>query len=70
MTTLTTKPNPRREDLARLAYRISELADAIGVSRSAAYNLIRDGHLPSIKVSGVLLVLASDLEAFLQKCRG
>lgn len=70
MTNPTTTLNHPREGQARLAYRIGELADAIGVSRSAAYNLIREGHLPAIKVCGVLLVLAEDLQAFLQKCRG
>lgn len=36
----------------RLLLRPSEVADALGVSRSKAYDLINRGEIPSIKLAG------------------
>jgi excisionase family DNA binding protein len=40
----------------RLAYRIHEFAEAIGVSRSKAYEIVASGEVPSIKVGGCLRI--------------
>lgn len=62
--------NPTALPKERIAFRVSELAHALGLSRQGIYNLINQGQLQASKISGVTVVLASDLEAFLQKCRG
>jgi len=36
--------------IERLAYRVAEAADAVGVSRTKAYGLIADGTWPVIRV--------------------
>ncbi len=64
LTTHTAVPNER------VAFRVSELANILGFSRQGIYNLIHRGELRAVKISGVTIVLASDFEAFLQKCRG
>lgn len=40
----------------RLLYRPAEAADAIGVSRARAYELIASGVLPSIRIGGSIRV--------------
>jgi len=40
----------------RLLYRTHEAAEAIGVSRARAYQLIAAGVLPSVKVGGSIRV--------------
>ena len=40
----------------RLLYKPVEAAQAIGVSRSKMYDLMRSGQVPSIRVGGVLRV--------------
>lgn len=45
----------------RLAYRVNEAADLLGLSRSSIYVLFKTGQLPFIKVAGRRLVRRSDL---------
>ncbi len=52
---------------AKLAYRINEAADAIGVSRSTIYELIHRGELELGKVAGRSVILAENLEAYLKR---
>jgi excisionase family DNA binding protein len=40
----------------RLAYRVPEAADAIGVSRAQAYELIKKNKIPSIKIGSSIRV--------------
>jgi excisionase family DNA binding protein len=42
----------------RLAYRVAEFAEAIGVSRSKAYELVAAGVVPSIRVRAAVRVPA------------
>lgn len=49
----------------RIAYRIDDAANAIGLSRSTIYELINAGKLRSVKAAGRRLILAEDLKAFL-----
>jgi excisionase family DNA binding protein len=55
--------NPRR------GYRTWEVANSLGIGRSAVYGLIRDGKLKATKIGGLTLILASELEAFLLRCQ-
>jgi len=51
----------------RMAYRISEVAELIGVSKSKAYEMASRGELPTIRLGGSLRVNASALRALLEK---
>jgi predicted DNA-binding transcriptional regulator AlpA len=37
---------------SKLAYRVTEFADAIGVSRAKAYELLASGEVPCIRLGG------------------
>jgi excisionase family DNA binding protein len=45
----------------RLLYRVGEVADLIGCSKSEAYKLVASGELPSVRVGGLLRVPADAL---------
>jgi excisionase family DNA binding protein len=51
----------------RLLYKPAEAADAIGVSRARAYELIAAKVLPSIRVGGSIRVPAEALRAWITK---
>ena len=51
--------------LPRLLYRVSEVAQMAGISRSNAYALIASGELPSVKIGGAVRVRAEDLAAWI-----
>lgn len=51
--------------MTRRAYRAEEIAAMLGISRAAAYNLIRDGHIRSIRVGRLVLVPVETLDEFL-----
>ena len=54
-----------REPAARLAYRVSEVAVMLGVSRTLAYEWVEKGYLPSIRREGIILVPRAELDAWL-----
>jgi len=41
----------------RLTYTVEEAADVLGISRNLAYELIRQGRLPAIRISQKRLVV-------------
>ncbi len=51
----------------RLAYRPAEVGEAIGVSRSKAYELIAAGEIPSVKVGGCVRVPVAALQAWIAR---
>lgn len=51
----------------RLAVRVSEAAQMLSVSRSKAYELVRSGELPSIRVGKVVRVPIEGLEAWVRR---
>ncbi len=51
----------------RLMLRPSEAGDAIGVSRSKAYELIASGKIPSVKVGGCVRVPVAALQAWIDR---
>ncbi len=55
--------------MERLLLRPSEVAEALGVSRTKAYELIARGELPSVRVGHSLRVSADDLAAWIQRLR-
>ena len=48
------------------AYSIPEVMARVGVGRDKLYCLVREGKLPARKLGRKTLILASDLEAFLE----
>ncbi len=51
----------------KLAYRVAEAAEAIGVSRAKAYELIGAGTLPSIRIGSSLRVPVDALRAWIAR---
>jgi excisionase family DNA binding protein len=51
----------------RLMLRPAEAADAIGVSRSKAYELIAEGQIPSVKLGGCVRVPVAALQAWIDR---
>jgi len=50
----------------RVAYSVPETMLALGLCRDSVYKLIRERKLPAKKVGRRTIVLASDLQAFLE----
>jgi excisionase family DNA binding protein len=50
--------------VARLLYRVSEAAAALGLSRAKVYELINSGVLRSVRIDGARRIKAADLEAY------
>ena len=50
----------------RAAYSVPEALAKLGIGRDKLYGLIREGRLPARKLGRRTLIVASDLEAFLQ----
>lgn len=53
----------------KLLYRISEVAHYLSLSRSKTYELVRVGHLPSVKIDGVRRVRGADVVAYVEGLR-
>lgn len=49
----------------RLTYNVSELAEALGVSRPFLYQYLNSGELPSVMLGRRRLIRREDVEAFL-----
>ena len=61
-----TRNGKRRDDIDRLAYSPGELARALGISKTYAYSLLREGRIRSIRVGSRWLIPVRDVEAFLK----
>ena len=53
--------------IERVLLRPNEAGDAIGISRSKAYELIAKGQIPSLKVGGCVRVSVDALRAWIAK---
>jgi excisionase family DNA binding protein len=51
----------------RLAYRVGEFAEAIGVSRSKAYELVASGEVPSIRIGSSRRVPVTALREWIDR---
>ncbi len=51
----------------RLAYRVSEAAEMMGISRSKMYELVKRGVVPSFRIDGILLISVRSLEEWITK---
>jgi excisionase family DNA binding protein len=54
------------EPVARLLYRVTDVAEALSLSRAKVYELITSGALRSVRIDGARRVRAADLEAFVE----
>ncbi len=54
----------------RIFYRVSEIGELIGCSKSKAYELVGNGTIPSTKIGTLLRVPRSALEAFVKNASG
>lgn len=56
-------------EVVRRSYRIEEVAASLGVSEGHVRALIGDGSLPSVRLGRSVLILASDLDAFIDRLK-
>lgn len=55
--------NQRPSETPKLMYKVSEAAEALSLSRSKTYELIREGRIPAIRIGGVIRVPVAALRA-------
>jgi excisionase family DNA binding protein len=55
--------------IERKAYRIAEVADILGLSKGTVRGLIAQGQIRSVKVGRSVLILAGDLDAYVERLR-
>jgi excisionase family DNA binding protein len=53
--------------IERIFYRITEVSELIGCSKSKAYQLVQSGAIPSTRIGSLLRVPRSALEAFVNR---
>jgi excisionase family DNA binding protein len=58
------------ENLSKLLYSVAEAASRLGVSRSKAYVLVRDGHLRSVDVGSRTMIPAAALTQYVDGLLG
>jgi excisionase family DNA binding protein len=61
---MTTKPD-QSQPADRLTYSVEEAALLLGVSRNSAYEAVRKGELPTVRLGRRILIPRSRLEALL-----
>lgn len=57
----------QQEILAKKTYTITEAAQVIGISRSLAFRLAKEGKLPTIKLASKRLISITVLERWLEE---
>jgi excisionase family DNA binding protein len=58
-------PDPLPSD-GRIAYRVGEAAEKIGVCRATFWRLMRAGEIPVVQIGSMKRILRRDLEAWLE----
>lgn len=48
----------------RLLYKVKEVAEMLGIGRSKAYELVRIGEIPSVRVGASLRVRGQDVQDY------
>ena len=61
---MTTKP-AQSQPTDRLTYSVEEAAELLGISRNSAYEAVRKGELPTVRLGRRILIPRSRLEAML-----
>lgn len=58
----------RKEQMSeKLAYRVTEAAEALGISRAKAYELIASGNIPSVRVGASIRVPVAALRSWIEE---
>lgn len=52
---------------ARLGYRIPDFCEAVGISRSSVYELIKHGKLQSVLIAGRRIIPVSEAERLMRE---
>ena len=63
---MNTPTNPKKQPEARLVLTITETAGALGISRTLAYELVRRGELPAIRLGRRIVVPRVQLNRLVQ----
>lgn len=50
----------------RLLYRVREVAEMLGIGRSKAYELVRTGEIPSVRLGASVRVRGQDLQDYVE----
>ncbi len=61
---MTTKPD-QSPPADRLTYSVEEAAELLGISRNSAYEAVRKGELPTVRLGRRILIPRSRLETLL-----
>jgi excisionase family DNA binding protein len=61
------KPSAKPEIPPKMAYRVKEVRNLLGISNTTFYNMVREGDLKVVKMGKMTLVLAKDLNEWLEK---
>jgi excisionase family DNA binding protein len=56
----------QNDELRRLTYTVGEAAHLLGLSRASAYECVRTGEIPSVRLQRRLVVPAKALHALLE----
>ena len=62
ISSVTTSPE---DNLDKLTYTVTEVAELLGISRTSAYECVRRGEIPSLRLGRRLLVTRAGLEQLL-----
>lgn len=60
---------PLNADLAPLAHRIPDACQRIGLGRSSLYELIKAGHLRTVRIAGRTLIPESELQRLVTEAK-
>lgn len=52
-------------DVQRQTYTVSEVAKILGIGRNTAYEVCRNGEIPTIKIGGRILIPRSAIDELL-----
>ncbi|RJT28402.1 DNA-binding protein [Mesorhizobium waimense] len=61
------RPDPDRHEKKQLAYRLSEVTQIAGLSRSTLYKLFKEGKLHASKSGRRTLILKTELERYFRE---
>jgi excisionase family DNA binding protein len=59
------EPDQEARMTTRRTYTVPEVAEVLGISRSTAYECVRRGEIPSLKLAGRVVIPRMAFEAFL-----
>ena len=52
---------------ARSFFKVTDMADVVGISRTAAHELVKTGEIPSVRIKGAIRVPRGAILRFVEK---